>query len=250
MMTRVKTSKELDAMRHSGKILATVLGVLTKSVEAGMTTKDIANIAKLEVRALGGQPTILGYSGFPDVICISVNDEVVHGIPSTHRVLNDGDIVSMDFCVTYDGIITDAATSVVVGPRKKDLEFFLDNTETSLHAGISVLHGGVRVGNVSAAIQEVLSKFNYGIVRDMVGHGVGHNMHEEPNIPNYGKPNRGPRLESGMTIAIEPMATLGTHKIQVDEDGWTYRTIDGSLSAHFEHTVLITESGAEILTEL
>jgi len=250
MMTRIKTSKELDAMRHSGRILSTVLGVLSSSVEAGMTTKDIANIAKTEVRALGGQPTILGYSGFPDVICVSVNDEVVHGIPSTRLVLNNGDIVSMDFCVTYNGMITDSATSVIVGSQKNDLNTFLDNTESSLNAGISALHGGVRVGDVSAAIQDVLSKFNYGIVRDMVGHGVGHNMHEEPNIPNYGKPNKGPVLESGMTIAIEPMATLGSHKIKIDDDGWTVRTIDGSLSAHFEHTVLITESGAEVLTKI
>lgn len=247
-MTKIKTSKELDAMRQSGKMLATVLNKLSKSLEVGMCTKEIADIAKAEIHALGGQPTILGYMGFPDVICISVNDEVVHGIPSVKRILNNSDIVSMDFCVTYGGMITDAAISVVVGSQQKKISTFLDNTKSSLDAGISSLHGGARVGDVSAAVQEVLGKYGYGIVRDMVGHGVGHNMHEDPNIPNYGKRGKGPRLEAGMTIAIEPMATLGSHKVNIDNDEWTVRTVDGSLSAHFEHTVLVTESGAEVLT--
>ncbi len=247
-MTRIKTPQEISDMRVSGKMLSTVLTKLSDSITVGMSTKDIANIAKSELKSLGGQPTILGYSGFPDVICISVNDEVVHGIPSSNKILNDGDIVSLDFCVTYNGMITDSAVTVIAGRDSKKLQPFLDNTMYSLESGIAVIRDGVRVGDISAAVQRVLDDCGYGIVRDMVGHGVGHNMHEDPNIPNYGRPGRGPILRAGMTIAIEPMATLGTYKVNIDADGWTVRTADRSLAAHFEHTVLVTESGFEVLT--
>lgn len=251
MYTRVKTPEEIRAMRESGRLLATVLATLRESLEPGMTTKDLAEIAKRELRGTGGVPTFLGQYGFPDVICISLNDEIVHGIPSARREIQSGDIVSMDFGVTYDGMITDSAISVVAdSSTSKKVDKLLRDTEASLFAGIEVLQGGVRVGDIASAIQSVLDRGGYGIVRDMVGHGVGHELHEDPNIPNFGKKGTGPVLEAGMTIAIEPMATLGDFRVYIDIDGWTVRSSDKSLAAHFEHTVLITEGGSEILTQL
>lgn len=250
MFTKVKTEVEIRAMRHSGKLLATVLATLKEAAEPGMTTKDLAEIAKRELRGTGGQPTFLGQYGFPDVLCISVNDEVVHGIP-TNRMLNEGDLVSMDFGVTYDGMITDSAITVILGNEtsKKNLKL-VEDTKQALMAGIKTVKDGVMVGDIAASIQAVLDRGGYGIVRNLVGHGVGHELHEDPNIPNYGKSGSGPRLLKGMTVALEPMATLGTHKIFMAEDGWTIKTQDGSRSAHFEHTVLVTENGAELLTTL
>lgn len=251
MRTKVKTAAEIEAMRESGRLLATVLATLKEAVQSDMTTKDLAEIAKQELRGTGGTPTFLGQYGFPDVICISLNDEIVHGIPSPKRVIKQGDIVSMDFGVTYDGMITDSATSVVVGKNPSDkVKALLRDTEASLLAGVSTLKDGVRVGDIANAIQQVLDRGSYGIVRDMVGHGVGHELHEDPNIPNYGKKGTGPTLSAGMTIAIEPMATLGDFRVFIDVDGWTVRSNDRSLAAHFEHTVLITENGSEILTQL
>lgn len=250
MMAKVKTDSEIQAMREGGRMLAQVLHVLEDRIVPGMSTKDLAVLAKQELRTLGGQPTILGYGGFPDVICISVNDEVVHGIPRIDKTLQDGDIVGLDFCVTYRGLVTDSALSVVVGTTDKKTTHLVETTKRALYAGIDACKADIRVGEISAAIQAVLDQAGYGIVRDLVGHGVGHEMHEDPNIPNYGKKSDGPLLRAGMTIAIEPMATLGSYKVATDPDGWTIRTVDGSLSAHFEHTVLITPTGAEILTEL
>lgn len=249
MTTRVKTAKEIAAMRESGKMLATVLQLLKSKLVVGMTTKDLANIAAEELQKLGGKPSFLGYQGFPDVICISVNDEVVHGIPSTKRIINEGDIVGLDFGVTVRGMITDAAISVIAGkPKRKGDVLLLQDTENALQAGIYALHGQVRTGDIGEAVQKSLQHRPYGIVRDLVGHGVGHEIHEDPNIPNYGRAGSGPWLSKGMTIAIEPMVTLGSEKVYVAPDGWTILTHDGSRSAHFEHTVLITEDGGEILT--
>lgn len=251
MNTRVKTSLELKAMRQSGRMLATVLDVLKAQAQAGMTTKDLAIIADRELKVLGGKPAFLGYQGFPDVICISLNQEVVHGIPSAGRVVEDGDILSLDFGVNYQGMITDGAISMIVGkPRSQRHVELVRMTESAMLEGIAALHNGVRVGDIGAAVQSVLAKGKFGNVRDLVGHGVGHELHEDPNIPNYGKANTGPWLQKGMTIAIEPMATLGTDRVFVAEDGWTIITQDGSWSAHFEHTALITENGAEIMTQL
>lgn len=251
MFTKVKTQDEISAMRTSGNLLAKVLATLREALTPDMTTKDLAEIAKREIRGTGGTPTFLGQYGFPDVICISLNDEIVHGIPSAKRKVRAGDIVSMDFGVTYDGMITDAATSVVAGGAgSKKVENLLRYTEASLYAGIDVLRDGVRVGDISSAVQSVLQRENYGIVRDMVGHGVGHELHEDPNIPNFGNKGTGPVLKSGMTIAIEPMATLGDFRVFIDTDAWTVRSNDKSLSAHFEHTILITDEGSEILTRL
>jgi len=249
MITRVKSSKEIIAMRESGRQLATVLDYLKHSVREGMSTKEIANMADDKLKTLGGKPAFLGYYGFPDVICISLNDEVVHGIPDSKRIIQEGDIVSLDFGVSVDGMITDSAISIVVGTTKNNkVTNLLRTTELSLLAGAEALHDGVRVGMIANAIETVLKKQHLGIVRDLVGHGVGHELHEEPNIPNYGKSNTGMILKAGMTIAIEPMATMGTHGVHTTSDGWTIRTNDGSLSAHFEHTILITKKGYEILT--
>lgn len=250
MFTRPKTGSEIEAMRISGQMLASVLAYLAKKLEAGMSTKHLADLAARELKRLGGKPAFLGYQGFPDIICISLNDEVVHGIPRTNRIVVEGDIVSLDFGVTYNGMITDGAISVIVGqPVSQDDVKLVEQTKLSLMAGINVVKSGIRTGDIGAAVQAVLDKGGYGIVRDLVGHGVGHELHEDPNIPNYGYKNTGERLISGMTIAIEPMATLGSDDVAINPDGWTVRTLDGSRSAHFEHTVLITERGAEILTE-
>lgn len=249
MYTRIKTPEEIAAMRTSGQMLATVLAELRKVASVGMSTKDLAEVAKLELRKLGGQPAFLGYQGFPDVLCVSVNDQVVHGIPSKQKILAEGDILSMDFGVTYKGMITDGAISMVVGKGAKKDYALIDATEASLTAAIEIMKAGVRVGDIGHAVQSVLRP-HYGIVRDLVGHGVGHSLHEEPNIANYGKKNSGDVLKAGMTVAVEPMATLGDHEVVTDQDGWTIRTRDGSRSAHFEHTILITENGSEVLTAI
>lgn len=250
MYTKVKTLEEIENMRIAGKMLASVLQEVKQYTRAGMSTKDLANHAADRLKRLGGKPTFLGYQGFPDVICISVNDEVVHGIPRTNNILEEGDIVSIDFGVTWKGMVTDAALTFVIGQADSKVNKLIATTERSLLAGIEMLKAGVRVGDVAHAIQKVLDAGGYGIVRDLVGHGVGHNLHEEPNIPNYGHAGSGPLLQAGMTLAIEPMATLGGWHVTMDDDNWTIRTKDHSLAAHFEHTVLITEKGYEILTAL
>lgn len=251
MQTKVKTEAEIVAMREGGKMLATVLSVLKKQARAGMTTKDLADLAAKELKSLGGSPAFLGYQGYPDVLCVSVNDEVVHGIPNRDIVLDKGDIVGLDFGVFHKGMITDGAISVIIdGSSDKRLNTLLDMTERSLLNAIDVVRSGCRVGDIAAAAQSVLDKAELGIVRDLVGHGVGHHLHEDPNIPNTGHAGTGPVLKSGMTIAIEPMATLGGYGVYIDRDGWTVKTIDGSMAAHFEHTILVTDDGAEILTAL
>jgi len=251
MTTKVKTPSEIEAMRESGRILATVLQYLRPKVKPGVNTGQLADFAAAEIIRLGGEPAFLGYEGFPSVICISVNDEIVHGIPSTDKVINDGDIVSLDMGVRYKGMITDSAISVIAGraKQKRHIEL-LERTEQSLIEGLSVIHDQVRTGDIGEAIEKFLNKFKYGIVRDLVGHGVGHQIHEDPNIPNYGRSNTGPWLSEGMTIAVEPMVTLGTDHVTVADDKWTVKTADGSWAAHFEHTILITKDGYEILTKV
>jgi len=250
MVTRIKTPKEVTAMRESGKILANILQIVKNQTRVGLSTKDLSKIAKSELSKTKGTPTFLGYRGYPDVICISINDEIVHGIPRADKIIVDGDIVSLDFGVTYDGMITDGAISFIVGtPKSRDDQVLVEATLESLYRGIAVVKNGATVGDIGFAVAEVLNRHHYGIVRDLVGHGVGHHLHEIPNIPNYGNKNTGPMLSAGMTIAIEPMATLGDYHIDIDNDDWTVRTADKSRSAHFEHTVLITDNGAEILTK-
>lgn len=251
MYTRVKTDAEIVNMRKSGRMLATVLDVVKKQVAAGISTKELSDIAGREVRALGGKSAFLGYQGFPEHICISVNDQIVHGIPYADTIVGDGDIVSLDYGVDYQGMITDSAISVICGATApKRVADLVRYTEESLHAGLNVIKDGCFAGDIGFAVEQVLNKHKYGIIRELVGHGVGHHVHEDPNIPNYGRKGTGAKLVAGMTIAVEPMATLGGEAISIDGDGWTIRTQDGSLAAHFEHTVLITDAGCEIITQL
>jgi methionyl aminopeptidase len=247
MMTKIKTPQEIEKMRKSGQILASVLNEVEASLKPGITTEAINAIAAKKLKKLGGSPAFLGYYDYPAVICISINDEVVHGIPGK-KIIKNGDVVSFDFGVNYEGMITDAARTILVGAPNKAKSALIASTAASLDAGIEQVRAGARIGDISAAIQSVLDDHGYGIVRDLVGHGVGHQLHEDPNIPNYGKENSGPVIEAGMTIAIEPMATLGSYKVYTADDGWTVLTRDGSTAAHFEDTILVLEDGFEILT--
>jgi methionyl aminopeptidase len=247
MMNQIKTQSEIAAIRTSGQMLAAVLRHLTPLTQAGITTGELDKLARRELKRLGGKPAFLGYGGFPGVICISVNDEVVHGIPGKRRIA-DGDIVGLDFGVNYDGMITDGAITVGVGEITSEAQRLLTATKESLSKGIAQVKDGAHLGDISHAIEQRLRRDKLGVIEDLSGHGVGHQLHEDPVIVNYGQAGTGMRLKAGMTIAIEPMATLGTHEIIVDHDQWTIRTFDGSLGAQFEHTVLVTESGAEVLT--
>jgi len=247
MMNKVKTEKEIQDMRSGGKMLAEVLRLMSDNSKIGITPKSLARIAAKELKALGGEPAFLGYEGFPDVICISLNEEVVHGIPNDVELV-DGDLISFDFGVIYGGMITDSAITVMVGSVPNEVQKMVAVTKEAMHAGINVIKDNIKTGDIAAVIEKKLSGSGLGIVRDLVGHGVGHKLHEDPNIPNYGRKGTGMALKTGMTVAIEPMATLGGHKVTVSDDGWTVLTTDRSLSAHFEHTVLVTDSGVEILT--
>lgn len=250
MLTQTKTPEEIAAMRVSGKMLATVLQLLKKATKPGVMPKEMSALAAKELKRLGGEPAFQGFEGYPDIICISVNNQVQHAIP-TNEPLSEGDVVNYDFGVKYKGMITDGGISVAVGRVKPEVQKMIQGTERALYAGIGVIKDGCRVGDISAAIEAVLREYKLGIVRDLVGHGVGHELHEEPNIPNYGARGTGPVLKAGMTVAIEPITTLGEEQIILDNnDGWTLWTADGSWSAQFEHTVLVTNKGAEILTQV
>jgi len=251
MQARVKSLAEIDAMREGGKILATIFDGLKKQVVVGMSEADADAWVENEIKSLGATATYKTTEvEFPNVICISTNNEIVHGIPTDYR-FEKGDVVSFDLVITYKGMKTDSAFTMVVGEESKGIKKHLLNfTERSLYAGIDAIKGPVRTGDIGAAIEKVLNDGKLGIIRELVGHGVGHKMQQAPEVPNYGKKGTGVLLVPGDTIAIEPMATLGGESIKTDSDGWTISTRDGSLAAHFEHTVLITENGAEILTRL
>jgi methionyl aminopeptidase len=251
MSQRLKTPEEIQAMREGGKILAGIYADLKKIVVPGMSELDADAWVEKEIQARGAIATYKTPEvNFPNVICISTNDAIVHGIP-TDYVFEEGDVVSFDLVITYKGMKTDSAFTMVVGQEPTGIKKHLLNlTERSLFAGIDAIKGPVRTGDIGAAVERVLAEGKLGIIRELVGHGVGHEMHEAPEVPNYGRAGTGTLLVPGDTIAIEPMATLGSEKIKSDPDGWTIRTRDGSLAAHFEHTVLITETGAEVLTQL
>ncbi|HSX14467.1 MAG TPA: type I methionyl aminopeptidase [Candidatus Saccharimonadales bacterium] len=248
MMNRVKTESEITAMRTGGQILAQVLEFLKPQTVAGITTGELSGLAASETKRLGGGTPILGYEGYPEPICICINDEVVHGIPGD-RVVRDGDIVSFDFCVSYDGMITDAATTIGVGAVSKEAKRLMHATADSLALGIKAAQAGIVVDDISGVIEDRLRRDKLGVVEALCGHGVGHGIHEDPEIPNFRTGYPGPKLLAGMTIAIEPMATLGHHAVRLAPDRWTFKTVDGSLSAQFEHTILITDRGSEILTK-
>jgi methionyl aminopeptidase len=254
MMNQIKTEAEKARLRTSGGILAEVLRRLSAALEPGQTTGYLGDLAAKELAALGGKPAFLGYrpdresTPFPSTICISVNDEIVHGIPGK-RIIAAGDLVGLDFGVNFEGMITDGAVTVVAGAEATPAQDrLLKATRQALDAGIAQVRDGARVGDISEAIERRLRRDKLGVIEEMSGHGVGHHVHEDPLILNYGKAGRGPKLKAGMSIAIEPMATLGGKAIYVDDDGWTICTRDGSLAAQFEHTVLVTESGFEVVT--
>ena len=243
----IKSPQELDAMRRAGAVVGAAIDLLKASVEPGMTTKDLDRIAHQEILRHGGKPTFMGYRGFPASICTSVNEEIVHGIPGK-RILREGDVVKVDVGATLDGFIGDAAVSLAVGDVPAEVHDLVKHTRLSLEAGIEAARPGGRVGDIGAAVQEYGESRGYGVVREFVGHGVGRFLHEDPQIPNYGQAGMGALLRVGMCIAIEPMLNMGDWRTRVLEDNWTVVTADGKLSAHFEHTIAITESGPEVLT--
>jgi len=250
-MQREKTEAEIQAMREGGKILATVFEGLKERIKPGVSEVELDAWVAQEIKKHGAIATYkTDEVNFPAAICISTNDQIVHSIP-TEYVLQEGDVVGFDLVITYKGMKTDSAFTTVVGNKPNGAQkHLLQATEQSLYAGIDAIKGPVRIGDISAAIEKVLKDAKLGIIRELVGHGIGHEMHEAPEVPNYGRAGSGALLKPGDTIAIEPMATLGGEKITQEDDGWTISTWDGSLAAHFEHTVLITEDGAEILTQL
>jgi methionyl aminopeptidase len=244
----IKSPEELAAMRRAGAVTADILVHLKGIVSPGMTTGDIDRVAREELKKRGAKPAFLNYHGFPAVICLSINEEVVHGIPSPKRVLKDGDVLGLDFGCVIDRFYGDSAATVGIGTISPEAERLLRVTRESLEKGIAAVKAGARVGDIGAAVSAHAEGAGYGVVREFVGHGIGRALHEEPPIPNYGKAGTGPRLKAGMTIAIEPMITLGGPEVETLADGWTAVTKDRKLSAHFEHTVAVTEGGAEILT--
>jgi methionyl aminopeptidase len=252
MMQKQKTAAEIEAMREGGKILAQIFDGLKKQVKPGVSELELDAWVDAEIKKHGAIATYKTPEvNFPAAICISTNEQIVHSIP-TDYVLQEGDLVGFDLVITYKNMKTDSAFSMVVGDKPNGAQkHLLQATEQSLYAGIDAIKGPVRTGDIGAAIEKVLKEAKLGIIRELVGHGISHEMHESPpEIPNYGRKGTGPLLPVGTTIAIEPMATLGGEKITTEDDGWTISTWDGSLAAHFEHTVMVTEDGVEILTQL
>lgn len=246
-MIILKTAEEIAVLREAGRIVARCLEVLAEAIRPGITTGELDAIAEAFIRKAGGIPTFKGYFGYPASICASPNDVVVHGIPGP-RVLKEGDIISIDVGVTYKGFVGDAAYTWPVGRVSEAARKLMRVTEEALHAGIAQAWPGKRLGDISHAVQAHVEAHGFSVVRDYVGHGVGRRMHEEPQVPNFGPPGKGPVLAAGMVLAIEPMVNAGRHEVFTDRDNWTVRTRDGKLSAHFEHSVAITENGPEILT--
>ena len=251
MAQPAKTPAQIQAMREGGKLLATIFEGIKKYVQVGMSEREVDAWVEAEIKRLGAVATYkTSEVNFPAVICISTNDQIVHGVPTDYR-FEKGDVVGFDLVITYKGMKTVSAFTMVVGEEPKGaIKHLLNVTERSLYAGIDSIKGPVYTGDIGAAIEQVLMQGKLGIIRELVGHGVGLEMHMPPEIPNYGRKGTGVLLQPGDTIAIEPMATLGKEKIYTEDDHWTISTRDGSLAAHFEHTVLITEDGAEILTQV
>jgi methionyl aminopeptidase len=243
----IKSPAEIAAMRRAGSVVASILKTLSKEIRAGMTTSQLDDIAVREIARYGATPSFKGYRGFPATLCVSINEEIVHGIPG-ERKIREGDIVSLDFGAKVDGFHGDAALTVGVGNMSPQAKQLLDTTMGSLEAGINVARDGARLGDISAAIQYYVESRGFSVVREYTGHGIGHELHEDPQIPNFGPPGHGPVLRKGMTVAIEPMVNLGGWQTNVKNNSWTVVTADGSLSAHFEKTIAITEGAAEVLT--
>ena len=246
-MITIKSEKEIELMREAGRMMSKTHQYLKTLVKPSITTEEINKLGEEYIISLGGVPTCKGYEGFPAGICTSVNDEVVHGIPSK-RKLKNGDIITLDLVIGYKGYQADSAWTYAVGEINDKKKYLMEHTEIALYEGIKMVKPGNRIGDISHAVEEYAKKHHLGVVKELVGHGIGKEMHEDPNVPNYGKPGTGPILKEGMTICIEPMLNYGTADIYILDDGWTIITQDGKPSAHFEHTVLVTKDGYEILT--
>ena len=249
MGIEIKSPHEIDAMRQTGRIVAAILEVLKKSIKPGIITKELDDLTVEELKRHGAKSSSKGYRGYPAHLCVSVNDELVHGIPGK-RVLNEGDIVTVDFSAVYKGFHGDAARTVAVGKVSDLARDLLATTEEALKIGIDRADGGSHLGDVSSAIQSFIESRGFSVVREYSGHGIGRRLHEDPNVPNFGRAGQGLVLRKGMTIALEPMVTVGDWHTKVGKDGWTVYTADGSLCAHFEDTIVVTDGKAEILTVL
>lgn len=246
----LKGAPEISAMRDGGAIVAAILDLLSTAAKAGVSTLELDKLAHDQLIKRGAKPAFLGYHGFPGSLCVSINSEVVHGIPSAKSKLKEGDLVSLDFGVIVRGFFADAAVTVGVGRISPEAQRLMDVTEQSLAKGIEAMAPDARLGDVSAAVQKHVEAAGFSVVRDFVGHGIGRALHEDPPVPNYGKAGTGMRLAPGLVLAIEPMVNIGGCEVKTLEDGWTAVTKDGSLSAHFEHTIVVTKEGREVLTKL
>ncbi len=248
-MITIKSRREFAKMAIAGEAVAQVLSVVRKAAVPGVSLRELDVLAAEVIRSHGCSPSFLGYHGYPAHICTSPNEVIVHGIPADYR-LEEGDILSVDAGAIYEGFHGDAAVTFPIGEVAPEVQLLIDTTERALDAGIRAVVAGVRLGDLGHAVEQVAAEHGYGIVREYVGHGIGRQMHEDPQVPNHGKPGTGMRLKKGMAICIEPMFNLGSQETRVETDGWTVVTADGSLSAHFEHTVAITEQGPRVLTLL
>ena len=248
MAIMIKSPQEIEKMRISGIALRKVHDTIAPHVKAGASTMDLEEIAVSKIAELGGKAAFKGYHGYPSALCTSINDEVVHGMPNAKRILKDGDILSIDCGVIIDGFYSDAAVTYAIGKPTPETQKLLDVTKASLEAAIEQCQVGGRLFDISATVQEICEAEGFGVVREFVGHGIGRSMHEDPQVPNFGTRGKGPRLKAGMVLAIEPMINAGKPEVKVLKDGWTAVTIDGSYSAHFEHTVAITKDGPVVLT--
>lgn len=246
-MVMLKTKDEIEIMRYAGKIVAETLAMVKDNIKEGMTTKVLDKLIDEFIRSKGAVPAFKNYHGFPASACISINEEVVHGIPGK-RVIKEGDIVSVDVGSIYNEFYGDSAWTFSIGEISEEKSLLMECTEKSLMAGIDNARNGYNLGQISASVQQFAENQGYGVVRQLVGHGIGRKMHEEPQVPNYGSADEGPKLQTGMVLAIEPMINMGTYEVNTKPDGWTFVTADGMPSAHYEHTVAITDNGPDILT--
>lgn len=246
-MITIKSEREIELMREAGKMVSMTHQYLKNFIKPGITTKELDRLAEEYIRKMGGVPTCKGYEGFPATLCTSVNDTIVHGIPDNYK-LKDGDIITIDMVIGYKGYQGDAAWTYAVGEISDDKKYLMEHTEKALYEGVKQVKPGNRIGDISNAVEEYANKHHLGVVKELCGHGIGREMHEDPEVPNYGTKGTGPKLREGMVICIEPMLNLGTADIYMLDDEWTIKTDDGKPAAHYEHTILVTKDGYEILT--
>ena len=249
-MIHLKNSEQIAKMREAGRITGEAILIAAEAIKEGVTTKHLDDLIRTHIEKCGAKPTFLGYGGFPASACISIIDQVIHGIPSPEVVLKEGDVVKIDVGATYKGFVGDSANTFGVGKIDSKARELIDVTKASFMAGVEQFKDGNRIGDIGHAVQEYCESRGYSVIRKYTGHGVGREMHEDPSVPNYGTPGRGPRLVTGMTIAIEPMVSAGSYEVRELKDGWTVETVDRSLTAHYEHSVALTENGIILLTQV